>query len=85
MYMLYIRDPPQNKRFTQAESEGMEKTYPMQMKIKKSWSSNTYVWQNRLQNKDHKKRQTRSLHNTKEINPIRGYNQDQSRFKWHRD
>ena len=34
------------------------------MKIKKSWGSNTYIRYNRLQNKGHKKRQRRSLHNT---------------------
>ena len=34
----------------------MEKKILTQMKMKKkSWSSNTYIWQNRLQNEGHKK------------------------------
>ena len=61
--MLSTRDPPQNKRPTQAESEGMKK-YFMKMDIKKSWGNNIYIRQNRQQNKHRNKRQRRSLHNT---------------------
>ena len=39
---------------------------------KKSWGNNNYIGKNRLQNKDHKKRQTRSLNNTRRNNPTRG-------------
>ena len=34
------------------------------MDRKKSWGSNTYIRQNRLQNKGHRKRHRRTLHNT---------------------
>ena len=34
------------------------------MEQKKSWGSSTYIWQNRLQNKGHKRDQE-GLHNTK--------------------
>ena len=62
-HMLPTRDPPQKKRPTQTESEGLEKKY--------SWDSNTYITQNRLQNKGHKKRHRRTLHNTQGKNPLR--------------
>ena len=74
IYMPSTRDPPQNKRFPQVESKGMEKNTPCKWKWKKSSGSNTYILQNRLQNKVHKKRQRRSLHNTIGINPTRGRN-----------
>ena len=63
-YMLSTRDPPQNKRFTQAESKGMEIIIPCKYTRKKSWGSNTYIRQNRLQNKSHKRGQKKALHNT---------------------
>ena len=40
---------------------------------KKGWGSSTCLRQNRFQNRSHK-RQRRLLHNTKEIDPTRGYN-----------
>ena len=55
-YMLSIRDPHQNKKSTQAESEGLEKIFQVNRQGKKSQGSNTYIRQNRLQNKAHKKR-----------------------------
>ena len=61
--MLPTRDPPQNKRSTKTESEGIEK-YSKQTDMKKSWGSNTYTRQNKLQNKGHNKRQRESLYNT---------------------
>ena len=62
--MLPSRDPPQNKRPTQTESEELEKKYSKQMDMeKKIWGSNTYNRQNRLQNKSHKKKQRRTQHN----------------------
>ena len=54
-YMLSIRDLPQNKRSTQVESEGIEKKYSKQTDMKKSWCGNTYIRQNRINNKGHKK------------------------------
>ena len=62
--MLPTRDPPQNKRPTQTESEGLEKNIPRKWTGEKSWGSNTYMRQNRLQNKSHKKKHRRTLHNT---------------------
>ena len=56
-HMLPTRDPPQNKRLTQTESEGLEKNIPSKWTGKKSWSSNTYIRQNRLPNKGHKETQ----------------------------
>ena len=35
------------------------------------WGSNTYIRQNRFQNKGHKKRPRKSLHNTQGKNPLR--------------
>ena len=46
----------------------------LQMKIKKTWSKNSHIGQNRLQNKDYCKRQRRTLHNYQGINPRRRYN-----------
>ena len=69
--MLPTRDPPQNKRPTQTESEGLEKNVPSNWTAKKSHGSNTYIRQNRLQYKGQKKRSRRSLHNTQRKNPPR--------------
>ena len=62
--MLPIRDPPQNKRPTQTESEGLEKNIPSKHTEKLSQCNNTYIRQNRLQNKGQKKRPRRTFHNT---------------------
>ena len=47
-------------------------TFTLQMGAEKSWGSNTYIRQNRLENKDCSKRQRRAFHNDKGVNPIRG-------------
>ena len=70
--MLSTRDPPQNKRHIQTESEGMEKDISCKCKRKENWDI-SYIRQNRFQNKDHIKRQ-RALHNDKGVNPTTGYN-----------
>ena len=49
--MLPTRDPPQNKRPTQTESEGLETNIPSKWTGKKSQDSNTHIGQNRLQKK----------------------------------
>ena len=49
--MLPIRDPPQDKRPTQTESEGLETLFPSKRTGKKSRGSNTHIRQNRLQKK----------------------------------
>ena len=63
-HMLPTRDPRQNKRPTQIESEGLERNIPSKWTGKKSQGSNTHIRQNRLQKMSHKKRPRRSLHNT---------------------
>ena len=40
--MLSAKDPPQNKRYTQTESKGMEKIFHA-IENKKSWINNTYM------------------------------------------
>ena len=69
--MLPTRDPPQDRRPTQTESEGLEKNFLSKWTGKKRRGSNTYIRQNRLQKKGHKKRPRRSLHNTQWKNPPR--------------
>ena len=49
--MLPTRDPPQNKRPTQTESEGLETNIQNKWTGKKSPGSNTHIRQNRLQKK----------------------------------
>ena len=47
--MLPTRDPSQDKRLTQTESEGLETNFPRKWTRKKSRGSNTYIRQNRLE------------------------------------
>ena len=51
-----LQDLPQKNRPTQTESEVLEKNVPSKWTGKKSRGSNTYIRQNGLQNKSHKKR-----------------------------
>ena len=69
--MLPKRDPSKDRRPTQTESEGLETNFPNKRTGKKSRGSNTHMRQNRHQNKGHKKRSRRRLHNTQEKNPSR--------------
>ena len=69
--MLPTRDPPQDKRPTQTESEGLETNFPSKLTGKRNRGSNTHIRQNRLQKKGHKERPRRSLHNTHRKNPPR--------------
>ena len=71
--MLPTTDPPQNKRPTQTESECLEKNIPSKWTGINSWGNNTYITQNRFQNKSHKKRQRKLFHNSKGKNPTRTY------------
>ena len=66
--MLPTRDPPQDKRPTQTESEDLDKNIPSKWTGKISHASNT---QNRLQNKGHKKKHRRTLHYTQRKIPSR--------------
>ena len=62
--MLPTRDPPQDKRPTKTESERLETSFQSKCTEKKqSRGSNNPIRKNKLQNKDHKKRCRRSLHN----------------------
>ena len=74
IYMLSTRDPLLTKGHIQTEREGMKKDIPCKWKSKESWSSNSHIRQNRLQNKDYYMRQRRTLHNAQGINPRRRYN-----------
>ena len=49
--MLPTRDPPQDRKPTQTESEGLETNFPSKWTGKKSRGSNTPIKQNRLQNR----------------------------------
>ena len=81
--MLPTRDPPQNKRSTQTEVEGLEKIF-QENGQEKSQDSNTYIRQNRLQNKGHKKRPRRTLHNTQWKNPSRRHKHYKHIYTQHR-
>ena len=48
-----------------------EKNKPGKKTGESSWGSNTYIRQNRFQNKGHKKRHRRTLHNIQGKNPTR--------------
>ena len=69
--MLPTRDPSQDKRPTETESEGLETNFLSKRTGKKKQGSNTYIRQNRLQKKGHKDKPRRSLHNTQRKNPPR--------------
>ena len=69
--MLPIKEPPQDRRPTWTESEGLETNFPRKRTGKKSRGSNTHMRQNRLPKKGHKERPRGSLHNTQRKNPPR--------------
>ena len=71
IHMQPTRDPTQDKKLTQTESEGLETNFPGKQTGKKSRSTNTHMRQNRLPKKGHKERPRRSLHNTQRKNPPR--------------
>ena len=62
--MLPTRDPSQDKRPTQTETEGLEKNLPSKQRVKGNRVSSTHITQNRLQKKGHKERLRWSHHNT---------------------
>ena len=53
--------------------KGCKRNIPSKWTGEKSQSRNTYIRQNGLQNKGHKKRQRRSFHNSKGKNPLESY------------
>ena len=50
------KDPSQEKRLTQTESEGLETNFPSKWTGKKRKGSNTHIRQNALPKKGHKMR-----------------------------
>ena len=72
-HMLPTRDPPQNKRPTQTEREGLETNISSKWsgKKKKSKGSNTHITQKILKKKGHKERPRRTLHNRQRKDPSR--------------
>ena len=72
--MWPTRNPSQDKRLTQTESEGLETNFPSKWTGKKKRGSNTHIRQNRLPKKGHKERPRRSLHNTQRKNHPRRHN-----------
>ena len=70
-HLLPTKNPPQARRPTQTESEGLETNFPSKWTGKKIRGSNTHIKQNRLPKKGHKQRPRRSLHNTQRKNPPR--------------
>ena len=71
-HMMPPREPPQIERYTETKSKGIKKDISCKWKGEKSWGSNTYICQNRIQNKGYKKRPRRTFHN------IQGKNQSRT-------
>ena len=67
--MLCTRDSLQAQGHIQTESERMGKDIPLKWKSRESWSSNTHIRKNRLENKNCQKRQGSTLHNDQGIKP----------------
>ena len=56
-HMWPTRDPPQGKRHTQTESEGLETNFPSKLTGEKNRGSNTHIRNNMaLQKKGHQER-----------------------------
>ena len=70
-HMLPTRDPPQDKRLTQTESEGLETKFPSKRTGKKAWVAILTLDKIDFQKKGHKERPRRSLYNTQRKNPPR--------------
>ena len=70
--MVSRRDPPQKKNLCRLNVKGWKKNIPRKWTCKKKrWDSNTYIRETTLQNKNHKKRPRRTLHNTQGKNTSR--------------
>ena len=69
--MLLTRDPPQDKRPTQTESERLETNIPSKQTGKKAGVAMLISDKTDFKKRGHKKRQRRSLHNTQGKNPGR--------------
>ena len=84
MHMLPTRDPPQDKRPTQTEVKGWKRIFQANGQEIKSQGINTNIRQNRLQNKSHKRRHRRTLHNTQWKNPSRRHEHYEHIYTQHR-
>ena len=73
-HMLPTRDPPQDKRPTQIESEGLETNIPSKWTGKNPRVTILTTDKIEYKKKGHKKRPRRSLHNTQRKNPPRRLN-----------
>ena len=71
--MLPTRDPPQDRRSTQTEIEGLETKIPSKWTGKKKAGVAILISDKVNFKKSHKKRPRRSLHNTQRKNPPRGH------------
>ena len=70
--MLPTRNPPQNKRPRQTESEGLEQIFQANGQEKKKKVGVAILISDKIDfKKSHKKRPRRSLHNTQGKNPSR--------------
>ena len=75
LYMLYTRNPPQNKGHIQTESEGLGKDISHNWRPKKKKAGVAILISDKIDFKTKAvKRQRRSLHNDQRINPRRRYN-----------
>ena len=82
--MLPTRDPSQDKRLTQTESEGLKTNFPSNRQEKKAVVAILISDKNRLPKKGHKERPRRSLHNTQRKNPPRRHKHCKSICTQHR-
>ena len=69
--MLPTRDPPQDKRPAQTESEGLETNIPSKWTGKKAWVAILTLDKIDFQKKGQKERPRRSLYSTQRKNPPR--------------
>ena len=65
--MLPTRGPPQDRRPTQTESEGMDTNFPSKWTGKKSRGSNIPIRLNKLQVKGHKERILKAAREKQEV------------------
>ena len=72
--MLPTRDPPQNKKPTQTESEGLETNIPSKWRQEKEAGVAIFISDKTdFKKKGHKERPRRLIHNTQGKNPSRRY------------
>ena len=71
-HMLPTRDPSEDKRLTQTESEGLETNFPSKLTGKKKKAGVAILISDKIDpQKGHNERPRRTLHNTQRKNPPR--------------